>query len=101
MNQVIINGNPYFFDEGQPIPELLNAVGIEVPSPCHDERLLPQSVCRTCMVKVNNYDHRMPSGRTLLTIGTQIESHLPEIEDYHKGILQLPANNYPLAKTTY
>ncbi len=96
MNQVIINGHTCLFEEGQTILQLLHKIGLEIPSLCYDERMHPLSVCRTCMVKIKGNDRWQPSCRTLLTNGMEIETHLPELEEYRKGILQMLANKYPL-----
>lgn len=97
LNQVVINGSTYSFDKGQTILNLLHCVSIEVPSLCYDERISPVSVCRTCLVKVKEIDRWVPACRTTLVGGMEIETHLPEIEDYRKGILQLLAKDYPLS----
>lgn len=97
MNQVNINGHNCLFEEGQTILQLLHRIGIQIPSLCYDERLQPLSVCRTCMVKIKGNERLQPSCRTLLTEGMEIETHLPQLEEYRKGILQMLANNYPLS----
>ena len=96
MNQVTINSNDHYFEEGQTILDLLKQINIEIPALCHDERLHPASVCRLCLVKISGVDRLQPSCRTPLTPGMIIETHLPEIEDYRKGILQMLAKDYPL-----
>lgn len=96
MNQVTINNKDYYFEQGQTILNLLGQINCEVPSLCHDERLHPASVCRLCLVRISGIDRLQPSCRTLLTPDMIIETHLPEIEEYRKGILQMLAKDYPL-----
>lgn len=100
MNQVIINGKDYVFEEGQTILTVLRQNGLDVPALCHDERLLPTAVCRLCLVKVKGSDSWLPSCRTKLTPAMEIETHLPEIELYRKDILKMLAENYPASAIT-
>jgi len=96
VNRVIINNEQYFFEEGQTILSLLKQNNIDVPALCHDERLHPASVCRLCLVKIKDIDRLQPSCRTLLTNNMVLQTHMPEIEYYRKGILQMLAKDYPL-----
>lgn len=100
MSQVIINGKNYIFEEEQTILTFLKHNDLDVPALCQDERLLPTAVCRLCLVKVKGSDHWLPSCRTKLVHGMEIETHLPEIELYRKEILQLLAENYPASALT-
>lgn len=98
MKQVVINGKTYSYEVEQTILILLRNIGIEIPALCYDERLHPASVCRLCLVKIKGSDHFHPSCRTNLTEGMEIETELPEIENYRRGILEMLAKKYPLSE---
>lgn len=98
MNQVKINGKLYPFQIGQTILEILHQNEIRVPSLCHDDRLEPKSFCRTCLVKEKGSSKWIPSCRTLVTGEMEIETNLPELEDYRKNIVKQLATGYPLSE---
>ena len=52
MIRAIINGKPYPFRQGGTILAALRALGLDVPTLCHDDRLKPQGACRLCVVTV-------------------------------------------------
>lgn len=94
MFSVKIDNQIFSFKEGMTILELLQNNAIKIPALCNDERLSPSSVCRSCLVKVNGEPHWLPSCRTLLLDGMEIETTSKEIEDYRKDILRVMAKNY-------
>ena len=100
MKQAVINGKTYSYEEEPTILKLLHSIGVEVPSLCHDDRLHPASVCRLCLVKIKGSDRLRPSCSTHLADGMDIETHLPEIENYRKSILEMLTKNYPFSEVT-
>jgi len=57
MLQANINGKSREFGEGISILDALGAMGIEVPTLCHDRRLKPIGGCRLCVVNVQGWSH--------------------------------------------
>lgn len=94
MPSVKINNRLFSFKSGMTILELVQNNSIEIPALCHDDRLHPASVCRSCLVKINGEAHWQPSCRTLLSDGMEIETTSAEIENYRKEILTMMAKNY-------
>ena len=90
-----VNGKPYPFREGGTILAALRALGIEVPTLCHDDRLKPQGACRLCVVAVKGSPHPVVSCHTPLTEGMEIETETPEIRAERYGVLSLLAHRYP------
>lgn len=97
MPSVKIDNRLFSFVEGTTILELLQNNAIKIPALCQDSRISPSSVCRSCLVKVNDDSHWQLSCSTLLSEGMVIETTSKEIEDYRKGILGMMAKNYPQA----
>ena len=52
MLQVTINGQARQFPEGLTINQALKQIAVEVPTLCHDDRLVPYGSCRLCTVEV-------------------------------------------------
>jgi len=92
---VRINRKERRFLEGISILEALRAVGEDVPTLCHDERLKPYGACRLCIVNVEGLPHPVTACNTLLAEGMKIETHPEEIEKYRRTLLKLLAQNYP------
>ncbi|MBS1602810.1 MAG: (2Fe-2S)-binding protein [Bacteroidetes bacterium] len=92
---VTVNNKPYSFDSVETILDLLRRIGIEVPAICPDDRLLPASVWRLCLVKVNGMSRLRPAFSTLVFEDMEIETYTPEIESYRKAVLQWVARGYP------
>jgi formate dehydrogenase major subunit len=78
------------------ILQALNSQGIEVPTLCHDDRLLPTGACRLCSVAVEGWDRLVPACNTLLRDGMKIETHPPAVEDARRTLLRLLAAGYPV-----
>jgi formate dehydrogenase major subunit len=94
---VKINGAPSTFDPGMSILDALRSAGIEIPTLCHDERLIPDGGCRLCVVQVKGHSRPLAACTTELTDGMEIETHSPEIEDCRRTLLTLLARQYPAA----
>lgn len=94
MKQAVINGKTCSYEEEQTILKLLHRIGVTIPALCYDERFPPTSVCRSCLVKVKGNNHLQPSCRTHLIDGMEIETHIPELESYRKGVLEMMAKDY-------
>jgi formate dehydrogenase major subunit len=97
MLQANINGQSREFREGISILDALGAMGIEVPTLCHDRRLKPIGGCRLCVVNVQGWSHPATACNTLLTDGMVIETHTPELEVRRRTVLGLLAQRYPAA----
>ena len=53
--KVIINDFEYNLDTPKTILEFCKEIGIEIPTLCKDERLLPNGACRLCIVEIEGY----------------------------------------------
>jgi formate dehydrogenase major subunit len=82
--------------EGDPsILEACRAVGIDIPTLCHDERLEPIGSCRMCLVKVEGKPHPMTACNTILANGMEISTHTTALENERRALLKMLAQDHP------
>jgi formate dehydrogenase major subunit len=92
---VVINGQRRRGRLGSSILEALQAMGVHVPTLCHDDRLEPTGACRSCLVSVKGCERPMAACTTPLDDGMVIETNTPELEAHRRTLLQLLASRYP------
>jgi formate dehydrogenase major subunit len=95
MVRVTINGQPSDLAPGLTILQALELLGIHVPHLCHDERIEPAAVCRTCVVEVEGLPRPLPACATRLWEGMSIWTHSPRIEACRRTTLTLLARRHP------
>ncbi|HJU63021.1 MAG TPA: 2Fe-2S iron-sulfur cluster-binding protein [Candidatus Binatia bacterium] len=95
MVRASINNKICEFKDNSTILEAARSLGIEVPTPCHDERLTPAGACRLCVVEVEGWPHLAVSCHTPLTDGMTIKTETAELQAERKGVLSLLAHRYP------
>lgn len=95
MPRVIINSTATDVPDGSTLLHATQAVGVEIPTLCHDERLKPAGACRLCLVQVRGLHHFVPACCTPVADGMEVETHTPEIEETRGTLLQLLAEDYP------
>jgi formate dehydrogenase major subunit len=95
MAHVMIDGRPLECGEGTTILEAARAVGIEVPTLCHDERIAPTGSCRLCLVDVKGSSKPLAACTTPVLDGMEIETHTPAIEQVRRTLLTMLARHYP------
>ena len=82
--------------EGHPsILEACRAVGIDIPTLCHDERLKAIGSCRMCLVKVEGKPHPMTACNTILADGMEISTHTAALENERRALLKMLAQDHP------
>lgn len=90
MNNTIkfkIDGKELVAEKGQTIVEAAKANHVFIPTLCNFEGLPPKGCCRICTIKINN--RFMTSCTTPVAEGMEVESNIPEINDFRKGIVEL------------
>lgn len=97
MLRATIDGRPHVALRAGTVLEAIRAAGGDVPTLCHDERLVPFGGCRLCLVRVAGLSHPVPACATPLADGMTIETHTPELEETRRGMLGLLARGYPAA----
>ena len=95
MITAIINGKAHQFEKPLSILEASQAIGIEIPTLCHDERLKPVGACRLCLVEIEGQPRPVPACFTELEDGMVISTHNPVIEHERRMILKMLAPDHP------
>ena len=95
MAKAVINSQPYEFEGSLSILEASRALGIEIPTLCHDERLKAIGSCRMCLVKVEGKPHPMTACNTSLIDGMEISTHIPALENERRALLKMLAQDHP------
>ena len=95
MLRVTINNQDHELPAGGSILDALRTLGIEVPTLCHDPRIVPTGACRLCSVELRGQDRLVASCTTPLTDGMVIETHSAAAESDRKTNLMLLAQHYP------
>lgn len=81
---------------GQTILEAARAVGVEIPTLCHDPRLEPYGACRMCLVEVEGARGPMAACGTAVREGMVVQTHTEKIVKLRKFVLELLLTNHPL-----
>ncbi len=95
MAKAVINSQPYEFEEGVSILEASGAIGINIPTLCHDERLKPIGSCRMCLVQVEGKPRPVTACNTPLADGMVISTHTPALENERRTLLRMLAQDHP------
>jgi len=93
--RAVINNHPYQFEDDVSILEASRAVGVDIPTLCHDERLKPIGSCRMCLVKVEGKPHPMTACTTSLADGMVISTHTSGLENERRMLLKMLAQDHP------
>jgi formate dehydrogenase major subunit len=92
---VVINGQACQLQAGTSILAALRQLRIRVPTLCHDDRLKPAGVCRSCLVRVTGFNRPVTACTTPLVEGMVIDTHTPELEQQRRSLLKMLAWRYP------
>lgn len=84
MNGIQLSGS-----EGITILELAKQNGVDIPTLCYLERLLPTGSCRVCVVEVEGSRTLVASCHTPITQGMVIQTHSPKVLETRKVIVEL------------
>jgi len=89
------NGQTIEARKGATILQTLTRAGINVPTICHMEGLLPSGTCRMCVVEVEGFGGLVPSCSYPVADGMKIRTNSPEIMRTRKTIVELLLSNHP------
>jgi len=89
------NGQTIEARKGATILQTLKGAGINVPTICHMEGLLPSGTCRMCVVDVEGFGGLVPSCSYPVADGMKIRTNTPEIMRTRKTIIELLLSNHP------
>ncbi|HWQ09509.1 MAG TPA: 2Fe-2S iron-sulfur cluster-binding protein, partial [Holophaga sp.] len=89
------NGQKIEAKKGETILQTLTRAGINVPTICHMEGLLPSGTCRMCVVEVEGFGGLVPSCSYPVAEGMKIRTNTPEVMQTRKTIIELLLSNHP------
>jgi formate dehydrogenase major subunit len=95
MVKATIDDKPYEFEGDLTVLEAAHALGIDIPTLCHDERLKPIGSCRMCLVNVEGTPHPITACTTSLVDGMVISTHAPTLENERRILLKMLARDHP------
>lgn len=90
-----INGQQVSASEGMTILEVAKKNGIDIPTLCYIEDLLPLGACRLCVVEVEGSRMLVGSCHTPVTEGMVIHTHSPKVLETRKILVELMLASHP------
>lgn len=87
--KVMINQQPYEFNQPQTILSACTAVGIQIPNLCYEKSIGAIASCRVCLVKVVGRRGFVTACNTQIADGMQIITNDAEVFNARKNILEL------------
>jgi NADH-quinone oxidoreductase subunit G len=91
-----IDGTEIEVERGRTILEAAQSAGIQIPTLCHDRRLIPFGACRLCVVQQKGKSELLPSCFTPAKEGMEILTRSPEVFESRRLQLQLILLNHPM-----
>ncbi len=95
-----LNGETVGFEPGETILQVAERQGCEIPTLCHDPRLDPAGVCRTCLVEIDGWRRLAPSCATLAEPGMSVASENERIDRHRRTLLSLYMTDHPQERET-
>lgn len=90
LNGVAVRGKP-----GSTILELARANGVNIPTLCYHEELLPIGACRLCVVEVEGSRTLVGSCHTPISPGMVIHTHSAKVVEARRLIVELLLSRHP------
>ena len=94
--QVIINDKEYEVEKDDFILKICTDIGIEIPTLCNDDRLVPSGSCRLCQVEVEGVEKLLTACTTKVKEGMVINTHSEKVTKARRDILDMLVSNHPL-----
>ncbi len=94
--QVTINGTIVNVEKGTTVLKACSDIGIEIPTLCHDERLVPSGSCRLCQVEVEGWGKLHTACTTQVREGMVIHTHSDRVVKARQDLLDMLISNHPL-----
>ena len=82
-------------DAGETILTALRREGIQVPTLCHMEDLLPSGACRLCVVEMEGTGALVPACSYPVSAGMAVQTRSPRVLEARKTIIELLLASHP------
>ena len=89
MIELTLNGAPLCGGEGSTILEVAQENGVNIPTLCYLQELLPIGACRICVVEVEGLRTLVAACHTPITPGMAIHTHSPKVIEARRVIVEL------------
>ncbi|MBN2712812.1 MAG: (2Fe-2S)-binding protein, partial [Planctomycetes bacterium] len=90
-----VNNRPIEAESGETVLSALKRAGINLPTLCHMEDLLPTGACRMCVVEIEGKPGLVPSCAYPVEAGMKIQTHSPRAILARKTIVELLLADHP------
>lgn len=90
-----INNKPIKATKGETILQVLNSIGIKVPTLCNIAELMPTGACRMCVVEIDGYEKLVPACSHPVEDKMIIKTHSPRVINARKTNIELLLANHP------
>ena len=87
--QAKIDGKIVAIKNGETILEAAKRLGIEIPTICYAEGMVPEGGCRLCLVETNQTKRPVAACHTQIRPEMEIQTRTPELEDLRRDLLSL------------
>ncbi|MEI7726054.1 MAG: [FeFe] hydrogenase, group A [Bacteroidota bacterium] len=90
-----INSQPVLAKRGETIKNVLDRIGIHVPTLCYLNGFTPTGGCRMCVVEVDGISELVPSCSHPVTEWMKIRTHSPRVLKARKVLVELLLASHP------
>ncbi len=99
MDQLVtlnIDGRDVSVPPGTMLVEAARQAGIEIPTLCNQEKLLPAGLCRLCLVEIEKVRGLQAACATSVREGMVVHTDTPAVLHNRRMVLELLCTNHPL-----
>ena len=94
--KIKIDGKEVEVEEGSTVLEAAKKAGIDIPHLCYEERLIPSSSCRLCVVEVKGVQNLVASCSYPVREGMEVRTDTERVKRARRVALELLISNHPL-----
>ncbi|MGQ9682516.1 MAG: molybdopterin-dependent oxidoreductase [Anaerolineae bacterium] len=91
-----IDGQDVAVPPGTTVLDAARRIGIEIPSLCYHEKLLPAGLCRLCLVEIEKMRGLQPACATTVRDGMVVHTDTAPVLHNRRMVLELLCTNHPL-----
>ncbi len=93
--RVVVDGTDVHVPPAATVLDATRAAGKDVPTLCHDDRLVPTGACRMCLVKSSDSRRMVPACRHPVADGLEVTTDHPDVHRHRRALLTLYVADQP------